>query len=423
LAIVLIPLWWLWGWSYLLLFLALGISFHAIRQQKTLKMASPSLLVWGILAFGGHWLIALAIYSSTGAPLDTRTVLGSVNAWIAPGGILWFIQSQNIRVRLPVVAWAFSVVVMEMLLCWGCIYFLLHQGDYTIWQSGFALLTGKDGEFVPGDGNSNFLMPYFPEDNSIPGFVRYVFFFAGPESLALVSAFIILLATEVRSHLWTLCLSAAGIFILLLSGTRSVWVALPIVLTLRWLLGTGKVWGPWLVCLVLAIVSFSAFSVPPITNALLEASQHTATETAQLRGDSTAVRSEIYRRTWKQSLEGSDINFLLGYVATGETVLPGYAPAKVGSHSFYLGTLLYRRGLLGTLLFLGVWSNWLWWLYRTRRDRPLVSLLIMVLFSLVFCVMEFESVVMPLLLISAVLRSPPPNPRILPYPILDHPVC
>lgn len=208
----------------------------------------------------------------------------------------------------------------------------------------------------------------------------------------------------------------------MLSGTRSVWVTLPIILILRWLLGTGKVWGPWLVCLVLAIVSFSAFSVPPITNALLEASQHTATETAQFRGDSTAVRSEIYRRTWKQSLEGPEINFLLGYVQRGETVLPGYAPATVGSHSFYLGTLLYRRGLLGTLLFVGMWSNWLWWLYRTRRDRPLVSLLIMILFSLVFCVMEFESVVMPLLLISAILRSPPPSPRTLPYPILDPPV-
>lgn len=55
----------------------------------------------------------------------------------------------------------------------------------------------------------------------------------------------------------------------------------------------------------------------------------------------------------------------------GASVHAGYAPAKVGTHSFYLGSLLYQKGVVGTCIFVTFWLSLITWLYHTRSNRPI----------------------------------------------------
>ncbi|NEO61468.1 MAG: O-antigen ligase domain-containing protein, partial [Moorea sp. SIO4G2] len=283
--------------------------------------------------------------------------MSSVNKWISIGIFLWYIQTHKIRIRLEVVAWAFSVVILLMFVFWLVIYFGWNQGDYIPPRSLYGLLTGKSPTYVPGAGNSNYLLPYFPTDESLPGFVRYVYFFPGPEALALVVSFVSLVALDLKHRLWSLLLLVVSIFLLLTSGTRSAMLVLPLVFSLRYLLTVGSAFGPWFLSGLIAIVSFTTLSLPPVTNVMLNTVTGTAEAAGSARADSTEIRGEIYKRTWESILNASDGTLLLGHVMTGETVLPGYAPAMVGSHSFLLGTLLYRSGLLGSTIFLTYWIS------------------------------------------------------------------
>ncbi|MGF1482645.1 MAG: hypothetical protein ACFB4I_24750, partial [Cyanophyceae cyanobacterium] len=97
--------------------------------------------------------------------------------------------------------------------------------------------------------------------------------------------------------------------------------------------------------------------------------------------------------------QSSNRQFLLGYVTTGKTVLTGYDPARIGSHSFWLGTLLYRSGVIGTLIFLTFWLSLIWYIYRDSCRKPPVCLLTFVLLSLALTVMEIEMPVMPIALL------------------------
>jgi O-Antigen ligase len=411
LGIVLIPLWWLWGWSFLILVLAIAIVGYEFKQRGQFLLGSPSAVVLAAFAYGLHSILLEYFYGELHGEsiLNLRSLLGTLDTWAGGGLILWYIQSRNIRVRPVVVAWAFSVVVLQMFLAWAFIVGILHQAAYTVPRSIFGMLTAKGEAFVPGAGNTNYLLPYFDQDASVPGFVRYGFFFHGPESLALVAAFICLLAAELKSKVWSLSLFGSSGFILLLSGTRSVWLALPSVLMVRWVLVARKTFGIGFLCALLAVMSFTTLSVPPVTKLVFGASQGAASSTANFRGDSTKVRQEIYERTWEEIERGTTGDWILGRVKAGEEVLPGYAPAVVGSHSFYLGTLLYRRGILGTVIFLGYWASLIGWFYQTRQTRLQCCLLLCVLLSLTWCVMAFESVTMPLTFICAVLRGQKPD--------------
>ncbi|MGB7415470.1 MAG: O-antigen ligase family protein, partial [Thermosynechococcaceae cyanobacterium] len=331
------------------------------------------------------------------------SLMSDLDTWIAPGIIVWFVQSKNIRVRLNVVAWAFSVLVGLIFLLWLWIYFIGHQGAYNPPQSLFGLLTGKSKLYVNGAGNSNYLIPYRHDDSSLPGLVRFVSFFHGPESFALVTGFVSLLALDLKNRAWSFTLLSSAIVLLLLSGTRSAWIAFAIVFCIWYLIKVGKTGSVIWLCAALAAVTFTVFCVPPVTNLVLGTVQNTAQTTAELRADSTEVRAEIYRQTLDGISNSPESKFWLGHVIEGETVLPGYEPATVGSHSFYLGSLLYRQGIVGTIIFAVFWGSWVQWLYRTKTDRCLASFLIIVLFSVTFCVMAFESTIMPILLISAVI--------------------
>lgn len=407
LGIVLIPLWWFWGWSYLLLFLGLGVFAYDLIKKGTIRLKKPSLLVIALVAYGLYDLITTVFYGFyNSSALSPRDLIGAINTIFSPAFILWYIQSRDIRVRLQVVAWAFSLLVVLMLGSWAYIFFVRHQVAFEPPRSLFGLLTHKPVEYAPGLGNTNYLMPYRAEDSSLPGFARYFYFFHGPESLALVSSFICLLSFDLKQHRWKLLLCFGAVFILLTSGTRSVWLTLPCILTVRWLLTASQATGAWFISALIATVSIVGLMLPPVTNQILDTVSGTAKATSEFRGDSTDVRAEIYRRTAERLLDSNNWQLLVGHVVPGETVLPGYAPAMVGTHSFYLGSLFYIRGILGTAIFAVYWISLIAWLIKTRKGRPLGCILIFFLFSLVFCVMVLESVVMPIVLIAVVTRNP-----------------
>jgi hypothetical protein len=409
LGIVLTPLWWLWGWNYLILFLAIGMIIYHLRTQGALKLNRPEWHVYLLWATGVYGLLQQFFYGSiTGiAVLDLRTVVLAISNVFGTGFILWYVQDRKIAVRPQVVFWSVSVLILQIFCLWAVIFFVRGQSFYAPTRSILGTLTGKGEVFVPGMGNTNFLLPYLPEDRSIAGFVRYVFFFHGPESSALVMGFIALAALDIKQRAWKLALLGMALFFLLLTGTRSVWLSLPVVFMLRFLMVAGRGWGVWVVCALIACCSFTTLSLPSVTNVIEDMTHNTASNTANFRGDSTEVRGLIYRRTWEEFTEASEVTMLLGHVETGEGVAPGYAPAVVGSHSFYLGSLLYRRGIVGSILFLAYWSCLIQWFFRTRRGRPLSSILVFALFSLTFVVMEMETVVTPLVILCSTMREPP----------------
>jgi hypothetical protein len=402
--IALIPLWWMWGWRLYFIFLVAGIVIYEWYNNKEVRLSRPSTAAVAIMAYGLYVLIVRCFYAAMeDLPLNFHTIMSPINNVIFFGLSLWYVQDRKIRIRLSIVCWSFTVLIATMLVTWAIIYFGLNQADYVAPHSIYGVLTGKSGEFTPGDGNRNFLMPYFPTDESIGGMVRYLYFFSGPEALALVMGFVCLLSLDIKNRFWSTFLLLGSVFLLLTSGTRSVWVSLPIVLIVRYLLTAGKVFGGAFVCGLLAIVSLS-MSVPVISNAVADNVLNTAEKTANARADSTEVRGEIYRLTIKGIENSDNSQFVFGHVFNGEGVLPGYKPAQVGTHSFILGTLLYRGGLVGTAFFATFWISLLWWLYKTRYDRP-SCLFVFVLFSLTFATMELEMPVLPITLLCIMLRK------------------
>ncbi|MDF5724754.1 MAG: hypothetical protein PUP91_30705, partial [Rhizonema sp. PD37] len=403
-AFLLIPIWWLWGWRLLFFFLLLGIVVYEYRQQKKVDLKFPSLAASSVILFGAYTLISVSVYAQlSNFTLSKNSIFSPIDEWICAGLILWYIQNKNIRVRLQVVAWSCSIIVLMMLVAWLIIYFGLQQAHFVPSRSIYGLLTDKGERFIPGLGNSNYLLPYFPTDKSLPGMVRYVYFFHGPESLALFVGFICLLALDIKNRLWSLLLFIASFFLLLTSGTRAVWVALPVVLFIRYFFQAAKLSGIWLLCVLIAIISYTTLSIPAVTDLVLNRVTNTTDATGNLRRDSTEVRAKIYHRTYEAIIEDSD-SLIFGHVLPGKTVLPGYAPAMVGTHSFILSSLLYRSGLVGTGIFFTYWISLLWWLYQTRNTRPM-CLLIFALFSLTFTTMEFETTVMPISLICVMLDN------------------
>ena len=183
--IILIPLWWMWGWRFYFIFLVAGIVIYEWWNNKEIRISRPSTAAVGIITYGLYVLIVRYFYAEMeGLPLNFHTIMSPINNVIFFGLSLWYVQDRKIRIRLSAVCWAFTVLIATMLVTWVVIYFGLNQRDYVAPLSIYGVLTGKSGEFTPGDGNSNYLMPYFPTDESIGGMVRFLYFFTGPEALA-----------------------------------------------------------------------------------------------------------------------------------------------------------------------------------------------------------------------------------------------
>ncbi len=411
--IILTPLWWLWGWSYLFIVLTLATFAYEIKQSGSLSLDTPSWVVVWALCFGCYSIIAgYAYLKSNNIIFSPRQMLGVVDSWLTFALLTWYIQSKKLKIRLQVVAWSFSVLVILMLGVFLVSLVVFKQADYLPLRSLFGLLTDKGTVFEHGLGNSNYLIPYFATDESfIPGLVRYVFFFHGPESLALVAGFIALLALDLKNRPWSLTLFAGAYFISLLSGTRSVLVSLVLVVVFRYVITAGKTFGVALILTVMATVSFATFSFPPTSNLLFDSIEQTAQEVNDTRADSSQGRGEIYVQTWEKIVNAPDLELLFGHVVPGESVTPNYEPAKIGTHSFYLSTLLYRSGIIGTIIFLVFWVTLFWWFYSTQTTRPLCCLLVFILFTLTFTVMELEGSVMPIILICSMLEKSPQKAR------------
>ncbi len=396
LCIILTPLWWIVGWTYTLLLIVVSIVTYELWQSGRLSLPCPSLIAISAIVFNLYKSVSAIIHSEV-VPLSSYL---SLIVGICFGLLIWYIESKDIAVRTEVIAWALSVLVVEMLLFWVVFHFVFKEPHYNPPRVLVAQLTDKGEKFIPGSGSSNYLLPYWPDDKLLGGLVRFSFFFPTPEDLALLIGFICLIALDIKKRLWSTLLFLAGLFLLLLSGTRSNWLIFPLVLILRYLFVIRKVWGPWLVYTLIAVFSFVAFSLPPVTDFISNTYANTKEATGNLRQNSTEARAKIYERTLNAIISEPE-NLLLGRGVAGETVVPGYEPAKVGTHSFILGALLYRSGLLGTSIYVVFWTSLSLRLYRTRSTRPACSLLMLFYLSLAFLTMEVSMTTYLLILIYA----------------------
>jgi O-antigen ligase len=399
--IVLVPLWWFVGWTYTILLIAVSCAAYEVWQSGGLRLRSPSLLAISVLCF--------ELYKNLATILNSKEIalssLLSLVTGVCLGFILWYVESKQIHIRTEVVAWAFSALVIEMLVFWVVAQLMLGAPHFTPLRSLAGQLTEKGERYIPGAGTSNYLIPYWPDDKLPGGLVRFAFFFPVPEDFALIAGFSILLALDIKKRIWSLPLLSAGLFLLFLSGTRSNWIILPIVLAVRFIFVARKIGGTTLLSALIAFVGFFTLSLPLVTDLITDTYTTTKEATGHLRQDSTEVRAKIYERTWNAIVDAPE-DFILGRGVPGLTVLPGYEPAKVGSHSFILGSLLYRMGLLGTATFLVFWTSLFFHLYTTWATRPSSSLLMFLYISLTFMFMEVSMITYLIILLSFTGDSP-----------------
>ncbi|NJL81192.1 MAG: O-antigen ligase family protein [Richelia sp. RM2_1_2] len=407
--ISLIAVWWGIGiYRFMAALIFFGIAWYEQRHYGRIRLKKPSLSVVSLFIFVSYRLVGSIFYKlATDRQLNIAADVRYILFWYGLILLLWYIQSNNIRVRLEVVAWAFSLLVIQMLLLWVIGQLILGGRDYTYPRTIFSLAAGNaEGNYEHGAGLSNYLIPYLPYHTSIAGLKRWSFFFIIPEILALVVAYINLVSLDIKNRLWSISLLIGSFFLVLVSGTRSVWLLLPIIVILRYTFIYGKIRGYAIPLALLAIISFTTLSFPSVTDSLLQVYSSQAETVGEVRADSTEVRSEIYQKT----LEAIPDKLIFGHWVVGETVLPGFELGRVGTHSFILGTLLYHLGIVGTSMFLTFWISFAVWLYQTRQGRYLSTFLLIILYTLLSTVMEFgELIACMLVLLAAIVGSPIKN--------------
>ena len=407
--IVLLPVWWYVGLtSYMLLLLSLGIVFYEWRLYGRLRLKRPSLVVIALFAFYAYgyldnFLISFDAYPSIDIPpdleLNHNSLIKGLFSFAIPF-LVWYIQSNNARVRLEVVAWACSVTVIQMLLGW-----VIFQYAFPGWidhppRTFYAILTGK-GRFNPEQvkGMGNYLA-FYDED-------RVRFFFNHYQATAAFLGLVSLIAVDLKNRLWSCLLLAGCIFAIILIGSRSVWLALPAALFIRFFLTLFKLRLTALVFALLAIFSFAALSLTPVTNLIFNASSNTASAVANARAGSTEARSLVYKATLKRIPDKP----IFGHKVEGPPALEGprvfvLGVPRIGTHSFILGSLLYQKGLLGLGIFATFWASLLIWLYETRRGRPMCCFPILALFTLQSAVTVLQFSMVAGTLLCMLIRQP-----------------
>jgi O-Antigen ligase len=382
--IVLTPVWWFIGWTYVWFLIVGVILSYQLWQSKGLGLKQPSVLVISGLLFHVY-RTATSILNSTD---DVRpsTWIGVI-VGICFYFIIWYIESNDIRIRLEVLAWAISALVLELLIFWVVAQLILRAPHFVPPRSLISQFLDRSERYIKGNGSSNYLLPYWPEDKLPGGLARFAFFYPVPEDFGLISAPIGIFALELKNRYWRASLFCAGLLLLFVSGTRMAWIAFVAVLILRFILLTSKRWGIAVMFALIGLVCFLMLSVPQITDTAVNSYTQTTESTSNFRKDSSEVRAKIYERTWEEITSEPD-KLLLGRGVYGPGVLPGFEPAKVGSHSFLLGTLLYRQGIVGSLIFLVFWLSFSAKLILTQDRRPLFSVLLVVFMSLTFPTME-----------------------------------
>lgn len=384
-AIGLVPLWWMISWGYVPLFLTIGVFAVQFLRHRQFGLTRPSLAVVALLLMTGY-LIALQQYKGVAA--GPSALISPMQLWGSAALMLWYIQSHEIRVRLPVIAWSFSLVAAQAVLYWLVVHFALGEPFFVPVPNLMARLLGNATRFESSALGSvgNFLNPYNPSTRGPGNLVRYTFFFPHPTNSSLVFGFIVLLALDLKNRIWSSSVIFASSFLILVCQSRNVWVMLPIVVLLHWLITTGKARGLAVLLAILSITSFVTLSIPQVTDLIADRAATTAEATSNLRRASTDDRQEIYVKTWESITTEPPI---IGHAVPGAEVNPGYEFARIGTESFILGTLLYKSGFLGTGLFLAFLISFLTWLHRTRHDRPLCCFLMLLLLGLASMVTEF----------------------------------
>jgi hypothetical protein len=381
------PLCWMFGWSYAPLTLTIGIFVYQLGRYGNLGLKRPSLPVIALLVFTAYSTVLYKFNVPDGGPAG---LIGPMQLWGTAGLLLWCVQSHRIRVRVPVVAWGFSIIVLEAVCYWLFAHFVLGETSFTPIRTIMATFLDKGETYSSAKLGSvgNFLVPYTSEVKGFGGLVRYAFFFPHPTTASFVFSFAVLVALDLKNRTWSRCVIGAAIFLILICQSRNLWLSLTIVVLIRWLMVTGRTKGIAFLMAFFAAASFAVLSVPAITNSLADKIETTTEDASNLRKSSTEDRNKIYSRTWETIVEEMPV---IGHSLPGPEVTPGYEFARIGTESFILGTLLYKSGFLGTGMFLTFLVPYLSWLYQTRRDRPLCSFLMLLLMGLACTVTEFLS--------------------------------
>ncbi|BAC91656.1 O-antigen ligase family protein [Gloeobacter violaceus] len=405
LYIALLPAWWVSGlYRYMPALTLAGVLYVTIRREGRWPFGRPSPAVVALLAFAGY----LLLFPALGGTLAPGFILQTVLFYVMPALLLWCVQGSGVKVRFPVAAWALSVSVLQMVLIWLVFHFVLGEPSFTPPRTLLATLNDKPTDYDfhdygEGSGKANYLYFYSAGDRAFAGLTRYMFFFLTPEIFGLVAGYLVLVALDLKNRLWSLALLGGSLFLLLLSGSRAVLLAMPLVLLLRYAVSLGKERGPALLCILVAALGFTCLAVPPVTNFLVDTTVGTVEAANDFRAGSTRVRMLIYERT----LDRIPDELWTGHTEPGEPVFSSFSLGRVGSHSFILGNLLYRSGVLGTALFVLFWSALCWWFFRTRRGRPLSSFGLLLLLVLLSPLMVFGSeLVGMLILLAATVYTP-----------------
>jgi hypothetical protein len=408
-SIVLIPLWWVLGiYRYFTTLLLLGVVAYDWQKYGEIRLKRPSIPVIALISFGAYQVAKIiTAYSVSGR--DTFTTVFLLT--FCPAIWLWYVQSNHIKIRLDVVIWACTVSAVQMVVFWVLLQFVIPE---TIFipariQNVYAFLTGQ-GVMEGFINNPNFLQPYANYGNSI-GDRRYNLFFIYPEFFAVFAGFIGLVALEIKNRFWFFLLLAASVLLIIISGTRAVWVAFPILVMLYYMLqNLTKLWGPPIICALIALISFTTLSLPPVTSTITNTFSQTSQSVSEARENSTEVRNAIYRQTW-QDLLGNEDALIWGFPSSGKAiaVTGSNSNAVVGSHSFILGSLLYRNGIIGTTIFAVFWVSLFIEFYQTRAARPLFCFCVLIFYTLLAPTtpVVYEMHVSGLLIVLCVaLRSP-----------------
>jgi hypothetical protein len=375
--IILLPLWWVVGLIYYLSFLLLAsVVLSEIWRYRKLRLKTPSLAVVALLMFGSYQMVRLLSIDASPAIL-----FQVANWWIFPACWLWYIQSVGVRIRFEVVAWATIVCAIQHLIVWLICQFILPESFF--FPPRLKTLYGIVTHQTEGDA---FLMPfafnpYGISQLGIAGLNRCQFFTRHPLHFSIMAGVMSLIALDIKNRrgFWFLLLSS--IFLILLSGSRSLWLMLPgAILIHYWLSNQNNPQFKQILYALLAIVSFALLSLPDMTHLFLTGSSQFLGAIDQMRAGSTDTRMEVYRLTW----QGIQENPLWGHIEPGRAV----GEVFVGLESFILGQLLYINGLVGTLIFAVFWVALLTWLYRTRDDRPLSCFSVFIFYTIASTTLE-----------------------------------
>jgi hypothetical protein len=405
--IVLIPVWWLSGfYRYMSPLLLLSVIGYEWQKYKEIRLKRPTIAVVALLVFA-MYQIAKILFAYDVPGREKFSNIFTMT--ICPAIWLWYISSNNIRLRLKAIAWAFTFIVVLMLGFWLLLQFVLPETLFfphnipTI----ATLITGQTVEETGFTQTNNpyYLLPYQIAGENAR---RYNFFFVYPEYTALIVGCIGFMAMDIKNRIWSWLLLLACVFIIVLSGTRIVWLGFPVVIGLRYLISNlGKRYISAIAFALIAIISFTALSVPPATRLLGDQLTQSTEAIGDVRSDSTEVRAEIYSRTIEE-LRSNEDALIWGHAARGKPV-QNISFARVGSHSFILGTLLYLNGIVGTVIFLVFWGALFYWLYKTRSRRPVACFCILLFYSFVSITLELvygNSTSALMIVLCAALREP-----------------